>query len=278
MIIIPQLFNYRLIIGSLVIVIIVLGSYSFVSFNTLKEQTEFLENEQKLMETELSQMLRLYDDLETKNNNLNAQLEESKQTAQSTLDSLRILKANEAVISKYKSQIIRLRQERIQLEQQLDKLGVENEPVQAENTNTTNEPVSHKVTSVDSKELPSLAVDNFDAKALKILKSGKNIETSTAKKVNRLEVCFGLTNVFKTEDLFIQILNPKNNVIADKGEANFGNSSLIYSKKMSVDQWSAKQTICTEIESDNEQYIKGVYFVNIFNNQKLLANTTLELN
>ncbi|MCB0470943.1 MAG: hypothetical protein KDC51_10655, partial [Flavobacteriaceae bacterium] len=112
MIIIPQLFNYRLIIGSLVIVIIVLGSYSFVSFNTLKEQTEFLENEQKLMETELSQMLRLYDDLETKNNNLNAQLEESKQTAQSTLDSLRILKANEAVISKYKSQIIRLRQER----------------------------------------------------------------------------------------------------------------------------------------------------------------------
>lgn len=274
MIIIPQLFNYRLIIGSLVIAIIVLGSYSFVSYNTFKEETEFLQNEQKLMETELSQMLRLYHDLENKNNNLNAQLEESRLSVQEKLDSLRLLQANEAVISKYRSQILRLKEERFLLEQRIQDLDVESQATQLENKDQ--KAVGNKVTFVETK-LPDLEVNTFAAKALRLLKSGENIETSKARKVNHLEVCFALSNIFKPEELFIQVLNPRNNVLSDKREANFGNTSLIYSKKLSVDQWNINKDICTQIESGDDQFIQGTYLINIFNRHKLLANTTIEL-
>ena len=59
-----------------------------------------------------------------------------------------------------------------------------------------------------------------------------------AKRVQSIEVCFTLAENALTEtgmkDLYIQVLNPRNNVVADKGAINFGNSSLIYSAKKIV--------------------------------------------
>ena len=273
MIVIPQLINYRLIIGSLVIAIIVLGSYSFVSYNTLKDQTEFLQQEQKLMETELSQMMRLYNDLESKNSTLNSQLIESKQDAQLTLDSLRLIQANESLITKYRKQIQILKNESLQLQETLNSYTVQGEEVNAQDIIKDDNKVSILVPKEEEVKL-----DAFEAKALMQFKSGRNQVTNKAKRVSHLEVCFSLSNVLHSQDVFIQVLNPKNNVVSDKGAVSFGNSSLIYSKKISVNHSEANETICANIESDKEnRFTKGTYFVNIFNNQKLLANTTIEL-
>lgn len=277
MVIIPQLFNYRLIIGSLVTAIIVLGSYSFVSYNTLKDQTEFLQQEQKLMETELSQMVRLYNNLETKNNNLNAQLTESRQHAQQVLDSLRLIQANEPTISKYKAQIQYLKQERLQLEEAMHNFVQENQTSDTKNSIEASKKLDNEISGV-LPEMEDVSLDSFEAKALMKFRSGKNKETTMAKRVSHLEVCFSLSKIPQTQDVFIQVLSPKNNVVADKGSVNFGKSSLIYSKKVSVNNSNTDEIICANIESNyKERFTKGTYFVNIFNSQKLLANTTIEL-
>lgn len=277
MIVIPQIINYRLIIGSLVIAIIVLGSYSFVSYNTLKEQAEFLQQEQRLMETELSQMLRLYNDLETKNNNLNAQLSESKIHAQEVLDSLRLIQANESLINKYRTQIQQMRIESFQLKEKLNNYTVENIQQKSPEKGDKEIVSSNKVSSTSRKN-SELILNSLDARALMLFRSGKTAETSRAKRVSQLEVCFSLSNAVSPEDLFIQVLSPKNIVISDKGEVNFGSSSLIYSKKISVSKSNSNNLICETIESDEaDKFTKGTYFINLFNNQKLLANTTLEL-
>ena len=277
MIVIPQIINYRLIIGSLVIAIIVLGSYSFVNYNTLKEEAEFLQQEQKLMETELSQMLRLYNDLEATNNNLNTQLSESRTQAQEVLDSLRLIQANEPLINKYKTQIQQLRMESFQLKQKLDNYTLDNTQQLSSEKDSEEIVSSNKVSSTSSKN-SELILTSLEARALMLFRSGKTAETNRAKRVSQLEVCFSLSNAINPEDLFIQVLSPKNIVIADKGEVNFGSSSLIYSKKVSVNKSNSKNLICETIESDEaDRFTKGTYFINLFNNQKLLANTTLEL-
>lgn len=276
MVIIPQLFNYRLIIGSLVLAIVVLGSYSLVSYNTLKEQAEFLQQEQKLMETELSQMLKLYNNLEIKNNYLNAQLTGSRQHAQGVLDSLRLIQANEPLLHKYKVQIQYLKQERHQLEEALNNLLQENMLLNAENSVDKLEPKNEISTVIPIAD--DFTLDTFEAKALMQFRSGKKKETTMAKRVNHFEVCFSLATIPHPQDIFIQVLSPKNNVLADKGSVYFGNSSLIYSKKFAINNSNTKETICANIETDRkERFTKGTYFVNIFNNQKLLANTTIEL-
>lgn len=277
MIVIPQIINYRLIIGSLVIALIVLGSYSFVSYNTLKEQAEFLQKEQKLMETELAQMLRLYNDLEAKNNNLNTQLSETKTRAQEVLDSLRLIQANEPLINKYKTQIQQLRMESFQLKEKLDNYTLENTQ-ELNSVKDDKEIISSNRVSSTSRKNSELILNSLDARALMLFRSGKTAETNRAKRVSQLEVCFSLSNAVNPEDLYIQVLSPKNNVISDKGEINFGSSSLIYSKRVSVNKTNSNNLICETIESDEaDRFTKGTYFINLFNNQKLLANTTLEL-
>ena len=78
MIVFPQSFNYRLIIGTLVIALAILGSYSISSFNAFEDQEEFLEQETKLVQNELSEMISLYDDVAVENESIKSQLNSPK--------------------------------------------------------------------------------------------------------------------------------------------------------------------------------------------------------
>ena len=91
MIVNPQSFNYRLIIGSLIVAVTILTVYSFTSFQSIRAHEQFLEQEKKLVESELSQMITRYDDVSISNDLLSAQLEEAKFNTKIALDSLRLL-------------------------------------------------------------------------------------------------------------------------------------------------------------------------------------------
>ena len=286
MIVIPQLFNYRLIIGSLVIAILVLGSYSFISNNTLKEKQEFLEQEQKLVSQELSQMISLYNALEAKNNNLKEQLIESKLDAQEAQEALELVKTNESVVSKYKSQIHSLKTERNQLKKQLESVVQTNESVAISNpekeTLNSKEEASKTVVNKAEIEKNSLDVSSFHARAVTKSVIGKQVETKKAKRVNHLEVCITLSKSYSDldeKDLYIQILNPQNNIVADKGAVSFGDSSLIFSKKTSLKNLDSENNLCETIKADrDETFTKGPYFINLFHKDKLIEKTSIQLN
>jgi len=91
MIVNPQLFNYRLIISSLIVVLAVLGIFSFTNYQSIKSYEQFLKQEKHLIEKELSDMLTSYDDLSIDYNLASAQLQEAKLETKNTLDSLRLL-------------------------------------------------------------------------------------------------------------------------------------------------------------------------------------------
>ena len=65
--------------------------------------------------------------------------------------------------------------------------------------------------------------------------------------------------------------------LSDKGSINFGDESLIYSHKESINYNNAAIDICLNIEND-EAFKSGLYYINVFENNRRLGGTQIELN
>jgi len=286
MIVNPQFFNYRLIIGSLVIVIVSLSVLSYSRYNTLKKNQEFITQENKLVENELSEMISSYELVVVENQNINLELEKTKQKISRILDSVKTLQPDASLISSYKKQIEEFKAENKEISAIVDDLKSKNK--------SKNEQVNFKHTilkqssSLNRKKnkvkLPKsgLIISGFTAEAVKRVTTRRIIKTQYANSAKQIHVCFTLEDsipINKGEkDLYIQILNPNNNIIADKGVVNFGKSSLIYTKKLNVDYDNKSKKVCSLIKTDaREALVKGTYFVSVYHKAERLGNTTIEL-
>lgn len=289
----PQLFNYRLIIGSLLAVLVFLGVFSFNSYKSIKSHEEFLEKEKYLIENELSELLNSYDDLNINYTLISSKLKQAKLETKNALDSLRLLKSDISIISKFKNQLKALKSKNKILVNAIDSLNSANEKLQAEkhyalktiqkNSNTISElKETNAVLNKTIDDASILKVSEVNAKAYKI-NSKKKRFTSRAKRANAIDVCITLIEnpltIKGEKDIYIQIVGPNNNVLSDKGEVFFGNTSLIYSKKEIVDFDNKNLKICTSIttDKDDEPLLKGYYFINVFHKNTRLGSTSIKL-
>lgn len=293
MIVNPQFFNYRLIIGSLVVTIVVLAVFSFTSYESVKEHQLFLEQEKKLVETELSQIIEQYDDVANTNANLASKLEDAKIDAKIALESLRLMKSDLSVISRFKSQLVTFKDKNKQLFETIDSLNLVNKNLEKDKLIAHNElkkqvdansSLIRKNKSLNKtiERASFLTANSFKAKAYQNSK-GKLFETKTANKAETIEVCFTLAENALTEkgskELYIQIVNPKNNVVSDKGFIEFGDSSLIYSKKTIINYDNKVVDVCTNIMAVPLEVplMKGTYFISVFHKDRKLGSTQIEL-
>ena len=293
MIVNPQLFNYRLIISSLIVVIAVLTVFSFSNYISIEQQKNAIEEEKKLVESELSQMISRNDDLTTVNTSLSSQLEDAQQNTKIALDSLRLLNSDLSVIAKYKNQARGLVSKNKTLEASVESLESTNVVLEKEVEEVTKElelqlkenivlgevNESLKTTIESAAVLKAMA---FDVSAYNTV-LGRNITTSKASKTNVLDVCITLAeNVLTNQgkkDIYIQIVDPKNNVFADKGVAKFGESSLIYSAKTTIHYRNQSMEVCTAIGASKEEMplASGRYYINAFHNGTKLGSTEIYL-
>ncbi len=294
MIVNPQFFNYRLIIGSLIVAIVVLGIFSFTSYMSLKSHETFLEQERQLVENELSEMIMQYDAIDKKNSELSSQLSITKKDLKASLDSLRLFKSDISVISKYKRQVSDFKTKNEHLFKSFDSLLVLKNTIERSSLlahNQLGEQVKlNSVLKAENAALNNtiekgalLTANSFEVKALK-KHSGKNITTTKASQVQNIEVCFTLAENALAEkgqkEIYIQIVNPKSNVVSDKGEVKFGSTSLIYSDKQLIYYNNNVVDVCTVIDGDADDipFSKGTYFVTIFHKDRKLGSTQIELN
>ncbi len=294
MIVNPQFFNYRLIIGTLVIAFVVLGSYSFSSYNTLKDHEVFLEQERRFVQKELSEMIALYDKVTVKNEMLSEELQQSKSKIQAVLDSLIAAKTSVPLISKISRKLSTLKQENALLLSKIQEANHQNK-VLSDQVLAVSEKLALQqayISSLESKneklsktllEAQNLAVLQIQAKALHTVSSKSVSETEKANKADHIEVCFTLLKNNLTpqggKDIYIQIIDPNNNVVANRGVVNFGEKSLIYTGKTEINYTNTDLETCTKMNVviDNN-LIKGNYLVNVFHDQNKLGSTKIALN
>ncbi|TXE15818.1 hypothetical protein ES692_15090 [Psychroserpens burtonensis] len=294
MIVNPQLLNYRLIIGSLIIAVAVLTVYSFTSYKSIATHQQFLEQEKKLVESELSQMIASYDDVSISNNLISSQLEDAKRATKLTLDSLRILRSDLSVLSKFKQQLFNLKLKNKTLFKTVDSLNEVNKDLEREkllaNSELIKQQLENSTLVQKNKNLNKtlekgalLTANSFKAKGFETFFGNKRF-SSKAKRVETIEVCFILAENSLTEagakDFYIQIVNPKNNVVADKGSINFGESTLIYSAKEIVNYNNNVVEVCIDVDADiNEKPLEqGNYYISIFHKDRKLGSTQVNLN
>ena len=293
MIVNPQLFNYRLIISSLLVVLTVLGIFSFTNYKSIKSYEEFLKQEKFLIEKELSEMLTSYDDLSQDYNLIASQLQEAKVETKNALDSLRLLKSDLSIITRFKDQLIVLKSKSKVLLSHIDSLNSANVKLRKEKRYALNT-IEKKTLAINELEetndslnrtidnAAKLKASNIRAQAYR-LKSGKKRFTERAKRANSIDVCITLTEnplaLKGKKDIYVQIVSPQGNVVSDKGEIVFGDTSLIFSKKEIVNYDNDNLEICTAIIAPDEDqpFLKGYYFINVFHKNIKLGSTRLKL-
>ncbi|MFP4844818.1 hypothetical protein [Winogradskyella sp. PE311] len=293
MIVNPQLFNYRLIISSLLVVLTVLGVYSFTNYKSVKSYEEFLKQEKFLIEKELSEILTSYDDLSQDYDLMSSKLQEAKQETKNALDSLRLLKSDLSIITKFKEQLLVIKTKSKILLSTIDSLNSENLKLQKEKSYALNT-IKKKTLTIDSLEETNdslnktidnagiLKASSINAEAFKI-NNGKKKTTTRARRANAIDVCILLAENPLTEkgvkELYIQIVSPNNNIISDKGEVFFGDTSLIYSKKEVVNFDNNNLNICSTVATYKEDrpLKKGTYFINVFYKDRRLGGTSIVL-
>lgn len=293
MIVNPQLFNYRLITGSLIVGIAVLSIVSFTNYQSIQSHQQFLEQEKKLIEIELSQMIKRYDEVSLKNNLITSQLELANNNTENALDSVRVLRSELSIIPKIKNQVTALQSKNSALINSVNSVNLKNAELEKEkleayneleNQRSANNSLSEENNSLKEtfKNASLLTASSFKATALNNV-LGKIVVTSKASKTESIEVSFTIgENVFAQrgdKDIYIQILTPENNVFADKGAIDFGESSLIYSSKKIVpyNNHILDVSFAINAEEDDQPLTEGTYYITVFNKDRKLGSTILQL-
>ena len=222
-----------------------------------------------------------------------SQLQEAKFETKNTLDSLRLLKSDLSIITRFKEQLLVLKNKSKILVGTIDSLNIANKKLEKEKLYAL-KTIKNKTSVINDLEETNdslnktidnasiLKATNLNAQAYK-LKSGKKRFTEKAKRANTIDVCITLTENPLTEkgkkDIYVQIVSPQGNVVSDKGEVMFGDTSLIYSKKEIINYNNKDLEICTAIVADDEDqpFVKGYYFINVFHKNVKLGGTSIML-
>jgi hypothetical protein len=281
MIVNPQLFNYRLIKSSLVIVIAVFGVLGYLKYQSIEAQNIFTEQENKLIEHELAELLRQNERLSNEKSVILENLEHANEVLQNAQDSIAELTSNLSVLQGVKAENNRLKQRLVQADNVIAQtsnqvLALQKE-LQAKETviETVTEPTAMVSNAVLATSF--ISVQGFETN------SAARYATYKAKRINNLEVCFNLAGNEQitpgNKTVYVQIINPDNNVLADKGLVKNDEHSLVYSFKTNVEYYNQNTKVCVAVEADRDDkpLQKGNYKINIFNDFTLIGSTELHL-
>lgn len=293
MIVNPQFLSYKVIIGSLIVVITAIVVFSYTTYESNKAQQLFLKQEKKLVASELSQMILRYDQISLESNILSEQLDSAKNTTKAALEKLRLMNSDLSVLARFKFELAAIKSRNMALFKTIDSLNLlnarlANDKLLAYNALDEQKRVNNSLLKTNKTLTHTiekgrlLVVNSIEAKAYKANK--RSSETHKAAHTTRIDVCFSLAANMLTEkgmkEIYIQILNPLNNVVGNKGAVEFGKSLLIYSDKQFINYNNKAVDICTTVkaQSDDLPFTKGAYYVSVFHKERKLGSTQIILN
>jgi len=286
-----QVFSYKFTVGTLIVAFTILATYSYTSYNSAKLNEDFLKQEKKLLESQISDILLSYDSLDETNKSLISELDNAESRIEVTLDSLVQLKADVSLIHKYRNQLTRLRKQQNSLikkgdsffgvNQELIKQNASITKVLEQQTSLISVLENEKETLKETLEKGTLiSANSFEARAYKLKKSGDQTETYKASVINNIKVSFIIAEnrlaQNQGKELYIQVIGPDNNIVADKGAVKFDELLLIYSSKIRVNYTSKNLDVIANIEIP-ETLQKGKYHINVFENERRLGGTQIDL-
>lgn len=282
----------KILIGVLAALLLILGIYTYSFYSKEKEEKAILKQEKELIETELGELITKYDNEIAVNAVVDEHLFKAKERIVALLDSVKDNEANLALISKYRRQVGRLKAERERLFKLADSLTTANNQLTTD-LDSTSVALNQRIIFSDSLRTQNdklaeivergstLTAANVRAEGVKVRNSGKIVSTNRASRAEKVRVCFTIAANKLAEkgdkELYVQVINPDNNLIGEKVSANFDDAVLTYSGSNKVFYENQELDVCLLVDAEEGEIVKGNYIVNLFSGPKLIADTQFEM-
>ena len=282
----------KILIGLLVVLLVSLAGYTYTLIQQNKETVLFLEADKAEVQKELEAIVVSYNEILQDNELKDNELIAARDRIVVLLDSVKNYKANLSIINRYKAQVRALKNERTQLFKRADSLLIVTQRLAIEKDSTTavlNKTIKvvDSVTTANTQLFNSLekgaliGITNLDATAIIVRKGGKIKETKRASRADKIRVCYTIApnTLAQAGDrvLYVQVINPENNIIGDKSNITFGQDLLTYSKSEIVFYENQALDVCAIVGTAGQDVLKGLYTINIFDAQRQIGSTTLML-
>lgn len=282
----------KILIGLLVVLLVSLAGYTYTLIQQNKETVLFLEADKAEVQKELEAIVVSYNEILQDNELKDKELIAARDRIVVLLDSVKNYKANLSIINRYKAQVRALKNERTQLFKRADSLLIVTQRLAIEKDSTTavlNKTIKvvDSVTTANTQLFNSLekgaliGITNLDATAIIVRRGGKIKQTKRASRADKIRVCYTIApnTLAQAGDrvLYVQVINPDNNIIGDKSNITFGQDLLTYSKSESVFYENQALDVCAIVGTTGQDVLKGLYTINIFDAQRQIGSTTLML-
>ncbi|XLS28912.1 hypothetical protein ACJD0Z_17160 [Flavobacteriaceae bacterium M23B6Z8] len=293
----------------LIVLFVAIGTLIFVTYLNYREsgkKASFLEDEKQMIINDLRQMQESFDELSETKGIVVDEIKNNRRRIAVLLDSIDLMEVDYKVLQHYHSELAIIRKENKRYREMIDSISYQNRLLELEidssklrirELSTYSESLkdTNSVLSSDRDSLLSVNTELADkissgsivtiyklrGNAFKFRSNGRMVETNRANKADRLRVCFTvLPNKLLQgiqQDIYLQIIDPKNNVLGERKMVRFNEEVLSYSKMLTLDVGDDPIDICDFVIAKEGKTNTGWYKVNIFYEEKLLAQTTFEL-
>ncbi len=284
--------KFKVLIGVLTALLIALGVYTVSLYNDSKNTVTGLENQKAEIENELQELIVNYDEIIKDNDLKDKDLIAARARIEVLLDSVKTAEANVALIKRYKAEIGRLKDERKMLFARADSLIQANEMLAGE-IDSAKTIINETIRVVDSVSQENLAMTetikkgsvvkavDLRGEAVIVRGNGKIVDTRRASRADKIRACFTLTpNIVAQKGdrlLFVQVINPKNNLLGEKASMQFENGKLNYSATTKVYYEQEELDVCVLVDATEEDLVAGRYVINVFDGPQQVASSTLDL-
>ena len=231
-----------------------------------------------------------YDAAIAENSGLKVELEAERAKIDQLLAEIEKSKGDIASLRRFKDDYRRLKRDMDNLMAENKKLKKQNEMLTVERDSTRNALDESKIyndTLVSQNDnltktvekASKLTILNLKTESYKERNSGKLIATDKASRVDKLKISFMIpaNEVAKSGSrmYYVQIIDSKNNVLGEKKTEVFGEYTLTYSFTTNV----AYQNKTLEVSEmlPGKDFAKGTYYVNVFDKDQLVANSSFSL-
>lgn len=278
----------KIALGIVVVLFLGLGFYtSKVIKDNKVHEAELIKEKEQVM-ADLSNMAKQYDLAISENEVANEKLVEARERIQQLMDSLKVSQNSVNSLWRYKQKFLALEDEMDKLLAENDRLKLENELLAA-TLDSTQVQLAERTIFTDSllvqnTELATIVkgaaiLQPVNLKGFGVIErsSGKLIPTERAGRSDKLRVCFTVAknNLIASGDqsLYVQVIDPLNNVLGVNEKIEFEDKVLNYSLISTFNYENKNLDVCEFVVSNDGKFEKGTYKVNVFHENNLVAIT-----
>jgi len=284
--------NFKRIIVILGLLLLSLGVYTFVLFRESQQNQLGLQEQKMAITAELVDLQNTYDALMDDYQFQDQVLIDARERIAQLRDSVESAKPSMAIIQRYRLEIARLKEERTMLFARADSLIQVTQNL-AMTVDSTSKVLSR--TRLESDYLrqknndlerviqmgSQLQIIDFSSTAVIVRRNGKIVDTKRASRADKIRACFTISPNYVASpgerELYLQVINPKNNLIGNRQTLEQDEERLLYSAKTQIDFQQEEIDVCIMVGAKEEELISGRYMLNLYQDLTRLSTITMQL-